>query len=734
MNTRTCNNRTSLILLILFILITNVAIIAKIPYVQQIFGLLFLTFLPGFLILKIIQIEKIESFKKVVMYLGVSLSFLMFYGLFINFLLPNFGFNKPLSTNLLLASLDIIFTFFLIILFIRKNIEITIPKIKMNLYDKLFAITAFVMMIIALCGINLMNLYGINVLIITFFISVPIFICILSIFHKRLSNSIYPLLILILSFSILILFSIRTTHILGVDTHSEYYFFQTTLNNLNWQLLGQNTRTGAAPLDSCVIISLVPTIYQSILNVNPEMLFKVLFSTFFTVAPVLVYYLSKKYLDEFYSFLAAFLFMVPFPFLITAMYVRSNMAILFFLFALAALFSDEMDPMKRKFLFIILAFSAILSHYATTYIFFFVILVGAIFMEFLSVKYKIKNELSLTFVLLFFAMVFLWYGLVTYSPFDQGVNFISDRIDTLGKFFRMETRTEGTQMLLGKDIAERGLASKIQFISTWLTFIFIAIGVITSLIKHKNYTSGYNFPKPKFLKNKFSAEYIVLALSLSLMLVGVISLPFFTYGYSLDRSYLLAIMLLATFFIIGSFLVTKYLNTIFHFIQSKLKVKNKKSISPTLIILLILCPYFLGSVGITGVIFDSPQSFFQNPQSILFDNQGEQYENYFIYDKEAYGAEWIANYTTTENIYSDQYGGMRLVSQGLINPLRSKYDSKFIDNRRNNTDGYFFLRYTGVVYGKIKGLNRYYDISMYNKTLPYKDKIYANGGSEIYKN
>ena len=180
----------------------------------------------------------------------------------------------------------------------------------------------------------------------------------------------------------------------------EYYFFRTTLSNLHWSVFEHSI------LDACLAISLLPTIYQSILNMHSEFLFEIIYPLIYSVSPLIIYVISKKYVEEGYAFLASCFFMFQVNFLWTGPNARTNTGILFFALAMLVLFSDKIDPLKKRILFIVFMASCMVSHYATTYIFFFILLGAFVGMEILSKKHTFKKTLSLTIVFLFSALIF----------------------------------------------------------------------------------------------------------------------------------------------------------------------------------------------------------------------------------------------------------------------------------------------------------------------------------------
>jgi uncharacterized membrane protein len=122
-------------------------------------------------------------------------------------------------------------------------------------------------------------------------------------------------------------------------------------------------------------------------------------------------------------------------------YPRTLTAVLFFALAMLVLFNGKIDPLKKRILFIVFMASCMVSHYSTTYIFFFIMLGTFIGSEILSKKYMVKKVVSLTITILFFALIFFWYSQVTEAAFNSGVRFIENTLSNLNKFFVEEMRS-----------------------------------------------------------------------------------------------------------------------------------------------------------------------------------------------------------------------------------------------------------------------------------------------------
>ena len=790
-------------IILLLILITDLVILLNIPFLRQLLGFLLLTALPGLLILQILKLNKMDFLEKFILTWGLSISFIIFFGLLINNLSLSFGYLTPLSTIPLLISFNFIFILLAIIGYkLNKGENLTSSALNFSLTtsEKAFLIAPVIFPALTISGMHLMNTTDNNAVLLILLFSIPIYVAFVCIFNHKFPKRLYPVVIFLISISLLLLVSLRSNYIIGIDAHGEYDLFRKTLSNLHWSILGTSA------FDACLSISLLPSIYQSFLSLNTIYFHKIFYSLLFSVTPLIVFVISKKYVAEPYAFLASFFFMSQRIFLYTAYSPRTNTAILFFALAIMAFLSDEVDTLKKRILFIVFMASCIVSHYSTTYIFFFIMLFCWLSIETLSKfskKTASKKSVSLTIVLLFFAIIFFWYSQVTEAAFNAGLNFVEQTFMNLHNFFIMESRCGRTEQILGTGIAERQTPFRIEFAFTWLTFAFIGIGVISMLKKYKEMVAipGMKHLKPDFLKTKFSIEYLLLTLACAGMLAIMVALPFVSQGYDLQRLYSQVAVVLSVVFVLGGIILQKYLDQAFAVIRSKGKAlkentshnhfrkyffflflvkfftkplqglrgrgaephKGKKVVDKTffsngrfdgkntsqqtfkksltsksvgrenalqvrayLIILLVLIPYFMCTTGTMYRIFDVPRE-------ITLNSEGVQYNASYIHDQGSYGAKWLGKIYAEQNsprIYTDYYGAIRLISQGEISPNIDQWS--LVEHKK--IAGYIYLRYYNVVDEKLMdGSGMEYNMTEYSDIFIERNRIYNNGGSEVWR-
>lgn len=682
----------------LFIALANLMIVLNVYPLRQILGFILLATLPGVLIIQVLKLDKIESIEKFVLSIGISISFLILFGLLINDLLFAAGYSEPLSTISFLIPFNIVLVVLLtIICKSNKSMTFYISISNLSNIEKVFLITPISFLTLSIAGTSLMKIENNNSVLLILFFLIAIYVILVCIFYQRLSKRLYPIVIFLIGMSILILLPLRSDHIIGIDSHKEYYLFQMTLNNLHWKI------TESSTLGGMISISLLPTIFQSILNSQPEFIFKILYPLIYSICPLVVYILSKKYVGEFYAFLSSCFFMFQWIFLWTEYNARTSIAILFFGLSMMVLFNDNMINVKKNFLIIMFMASSILSHYSTTYIFFIIMLGTFIGMEIIYNKFAIKGVIQSSIITIFFIMIFFWYSQVTKASFYYGVKFIRSTFVNLSQFFVEESRTQIPAMI-GKGILEKGIPHKIEFIFTWLTFLLIGIGIITLFRKYKEISfPELSFKRSEFLKNKLDIEYSLIAIECVLLLIVMVTLPFVSTGYSIDRLYAIVGIILAVFYIVGAMTISK-----------NLKVK------PWLVILIVLIPYFLSITGVTYNLLGYPRS-------IILNSQGDEYDKLYVNDQESYGAKWLSYYWQ-KSIYTDHFGNLRLISQGLV-PSGSIDSMSLADNKKIN--GYIYLRTDNIVNSRIIDKNFIYH-TITNYSFLSKNKIYENGGSDIY--
>ncbi len=747
------------LVVIFFIIATNLAVFLNLPVLKPLLAIIFLGLFPGWLMVIIFRLQHLGTTEKIVLSVGLSHAFLMGYGCVLNQISLYFGYSRPLSPGFLGLFLSLALLIMLVIAyFINKEaFKLNFPKkeLKLNLSDKLMIGLALTFPVLSIFGTYLMNLTNNNIFLMVLLFFIPVCLVLTFILKDKLSVKTYPVLIFFTGLSLLLMFGLRSNHIIGSDAHMEYYLFQLTSHFQSWHLCFKNN------VDACLSISLLPAIYQSFLNINPEYLFKLFYPLLFSISPLVIYIISKKYVGHFYAFLASFFFMSFFLFSFTTANARTNTAILFFALAIMVSFHSKITPFVKKGLFIIFVVATIVSHYSTTYIFFVILvltwLAMELFLKLFSLREKFANKTGIvalnenssiagnplttdilpggqlenqglkrgiTFftAALFFVLLFVWYSQVTAVPFNSGVNFVFGTIKSLQNFFVLESR-QVVPAAFGVGLGEKKIPCHIEFVFNWITIILIIIGVagfLWDIVKLRRKGLAKTERTEKFFFHKMDLEYFMLSLICLIILIISVVFPLISTGYDLARTYLQMISILAPLFILGGIFILRYL---------------KLKISPAWLLVLVLIPYFWSQTGFTYQITGFPRS-------MVLNSKGEQYDRYFIYEQEVSSAKWLKNNGELKDneIYTDYLSGDILVSL-VFSPAISLSKIIALHNNQNllleqdsKISGYIYLRHFNVVGGKL--LDRKYkshDIAKNKGIFKEKDKIYSNSGSEVWK-
>lgn len=730
------NDRKVLLLTTVLLIFTNLFILLDVPILRLVFGILFYSTIPGALILGILNLGNSRTIVMFILSWGLSISFIIFSGLFLNYLYPLFGYNAPLSTNSVVISFDIIILILIgaIILRNNSNFFIDLPDFNIDTMEKIYLLLPGFFPLFGILGIYIMNAKDNNVILMALHLLIVAYVIFMSLNHNRVSDRVYAPLLFLISITLVLLLGLRSNHIIGADVHAEYYVFQQTVQNGQWGIILNST------LDACLSISILPTVYQSLLGIDPPYIFNVLYPILFSVCPLVIYVISSKYIKCNYAFLASTFFISQNSFLWTAAGPRSRIAVLFFALAVMVLFSDDLDEKCKKLLFIIFASSCIVSHYSTTYIFFFLLLgmfLGIQIIRWMSlsekrpINYKYQmNEYSVScsllkphftsgMLVLLFVAIFLWYSQITGVAFDPGVKFVERSILSLHDLFVLESRHDEVQAILGKGLESKGIAQWIEFIVVWIAIAFIAIGVLTTLARYRQCVSLDDTLNKEFHSNllyrRLDAEFFTVSVICCAFLVVSIAMPYVLIGYGIQRTFFQMMVVLSLFFVIGGITIAELL----HFPRRG-----------HLLVLFVLITFFMSITGVTYQIFD-------DSRSMIFNSDIDTFDVFYIYDEEIFGALWLKKFSNeTIKIYSDNLGERRLVSQGgLIRvPVYAPSIVEILKASHGSLeDGYIYLRHTAIIDGKLLDQNyMWHNISDYQNEILTRNLIYSNNGSQVW--
>jgi len=708
--------------LIAFIFLADLCILLDIPLLRQILGFILLTFIPGWLILSIIKLDKLKTAEQILLCEVLSLSLIMIFGLAINNFYPSVGIARPINSKLLLINLNILF---LIMIFAAQGRIPTFKEVLKNFFtkgnDRLFLIIPIIIPSMMILAVHLMNIYKNNNLILISLSIIIVYTILLCYFKEYISDKIYVVTILSYSLSILFMWAARSNYIVfGADTDWEYYLYTLTLADQHWQVNCWQT------VDACLSISLLPSIYQVILNVDRYDLFRFLYPLLFATSPLAIYSLSSKYLDKNYAFMSSLLFISFYNFFTTNN--RNNIALLFFASTVIILFHEGMREVPKRFLFILLSISSIISHYSTSYIFFFIMIfsmASAKIIGFYCSKRRTSSgsanltssmPLTVSSLTLFIVVLYIWYADMTKTPFTSGILFISRTISEMNNIFLLESRSSIIQYAAGQ-VGVGGIPGMIEYFISWLVVFSIGTGILFAIIRifKRGVTHKYGIDIDSLHSiDSLDINYLSISLISFFLLCISVLLPRVSKYYDISRIYFQVLIILSSFSIIGLIVIG-------------LVIYKGIRIQPHWTVLFILLAYFMCTTGfmyeVSGV-----------PRSLVLNESGNQYRDIIIHDQEAFSAKWLSKSANMSDIvvYTDSAGRFRVILQGLIPAYLNNVDNRNLFTSRLRKNSYIYFRYDNVMNNRVLTYSHErQNVSDYDYIWSSRNKIYGNGGSDI---
>jgi uncharacterized membrane protein len=247
-----------IVVLVVQILVLGSAVLnslgVAIPFVPQISGFIYLTFLPGVIILRILRMHRLGSIVTLLYTVGLSLTFNMFLGFLINFVYPVIGIANPISPFPLFAT----YTFVLGLLCIGAYLRDKDNSYRndWNLAELLSPSVLFFIFlpILAIAGAQAVNYYGNNIVLLGLMILIAI-AAIVMISIKHILDHLYPLGVFSIALALLWHYSLISNHLTGYDIFSEYYYYSQVVQNGYWDQAIPQTYNGM------LSITILPALY-----------------------------------------------------------------------------------------------------------------------------------------------------------------------------------------------------------------------------------------------------------------------------------------------------------------------------------------------------------------------------------------------------------------------------------------------------------------------------------------
>ncbi len=160
-------------------------------------------------------------------------------------------------------------------------------------------------------------------------------------------------------------------------------------------------------------VTILPTLYSNFLDIDINWVFKIFYPVLFSVTALALYDIYRNELGERFAWLSTFFFMaIPVFYTVMTSLMKQPIAEIFMALTMLAMLSKNLGPTPKLIMMMGFGFSMVVSHYAISYIFMFILLVAFLVQQ--ALKILRKRDLSIPgtsvmFLPLFVLMSLAWY-------------------------------------------------------------------------------------------------------------------------------------------------------------------------------------------------------------------------------------------------------------------------------------------------------------------------------------
>lgn len=698
----------------------------QIPVLRQFIPFLYLTFVPGFLILRILKIHNVGKTETILYSIGLSIFSLMFIGLFMDIFYPSLGISKPISFIPLLATISVFVLILIPVSYLRDRNYNNPNYINIKtILSPQFLFLSFIPFL-AIFGTYIMNLYENNIVLMLLIIMISAIVLLIG-FNRFIQKELYPLAVFIISISLLYHGWLISSYIWGTDIHAEYFFSNLVMINSYWDF------TLPSYYNGMLSICMIAPIYSIILKLDLTWVFKVIYPFLFSMVPLGLYVAFKKQTNEKIAFLSSFFFMSAFFYQVWLIPLKQQIAELFLVLLIILIVSKSLNTFKKSVLVVIFSISLVVSHYGTSYIYMFILISAFLIMYFVnkikanefvsrfninlfnnfnSMDINVNSIAKSTVILLFVVCVFAWYIYTSSSwNFIKIVQIGNQIFGSISTEFMSPEAANGLHILQGTPQSVLGYINKYLYL---ITEFLMSIGLLAAILKG-------------FIKMK--NEYIAFSIVAFIICLLSIGLPNFSSAIYTPRLYQITLIFLSPFCIIGGIVFLTILNK---FIKTKWMHSLKENSLKILSIFLVI--FLLFNIGFIDELVHTDR--LPNESIPLTHYRLNSYD-FNVFEQDYFGVKWLSNDTAKKSlvIYSDVISANPLTSYGGFNWVDSwNQVLNFNSMTKLDKGDYAYFSYQNIVNNLILDPN-YNELNMTNMSfINNASEIYSNGGNEIYFN
>jgi uncharacterized membrane protein len=676
---------------------------------------------------------------------GLSLFFWIIGGLMLNSLLPLVGVTRPLQLAYILPLYGIFVGATAIVAFVRVKDSDQVSFGFMNRWTKLMAVIAVLLPVLSVLGSTTLNNGGSGYIIITMLILICVYIVVLATNIQRVHRNVYPLALYGIGLALLLMYGMRSWHVLGWDINNEVRVFNATLAASRWRM---STYPGN-PYNACLSITVLPTIMTRLFHLPSQYVFKLLYQIIFAIVPVAIYATARRFLMPVLAMLSAVLFMAQTWFfeLMPAL-ARQEIAIMFFALFVLVLTDQAISAMYRRVLLYLFAAGIIFSHYSSAYIW--LILCVLAYATLLLVRLfsaearNSRRGLSLALIVFGAALLFVWEGPVTHS--NQAINTTASSLPSqLAQSFSPDVIEDAVQSAVEgpSSVSVSSLVSTYQksvqdrpgTANDYYAVAPYSLHIVSTFGKAPNYLPGALASIVHLFGTALKAVLTNLMTAIGVLLLGIY---FVRRGHKSNMDFIA--LAAAGYILIVLILMVPYLQVVYNLTRLGLQVFIILVIPATAALWVLMrrnVKYGLPVIAVVMALMLSYQSglldqFTGGSKRLTLDQPNGTFDTYYVHASEIYSAQWLAhNRAPGIPVYADPIAALRLESYANMYPDNTNVFPQTIPQ-----DSYVYLSYENVTNNASFADVDSNDVS-YNTPTTFisenKNLIYSSGSSEIYR-
>jgi uncharacterized membrane protein len=529
---------------------------------------IYLTFVPGYLLLRILRIHRITGIESLVFAVAFSLAAVMFTGLAMNFILPMAGIPRPISEIPLILTLTLEVIGLLIFAYARDGEYSTRIQFGLPQGSTQPALFLVLLPLLSVVGTYLANREMNNTLLLVLLLLIGAVILLTS-FERFIPEDLYPLAIWAIAIALLFHTSLISPNLTGWDIHSEYHFANLVRLAGSWNPLLRGNP------NAMLSISMLSPIYAILMGTDLTWVFKLVVPFIFSLVPVALFEVYFRQLDQDIpgritsleqgyaiwrertrrnrkiAFLSVILFMSMATYFTEMLsLVRQEVAEFFLAAFLLLLVTARVDRDLKEVIGLGLIISMITSHYSLAFIYTIILPLTLAICWFIEWREGARSEgsiITVLFVEIFLILNLLWHFLVEGSTVFADVG---QRMgDIMGRFTELFFQfSESPQM----KILEQGIFTPFHAVSKYLNMlalllIFIGIAFLVLQIILPRWRGEL----------PFTAEFRAFSIASFLIFFSSFIIPN-VFMINVSRVYHIVLFFLAPYCIIGGFLVIRF--------------------------------------------------------------------------------------------------------------------------------------------------------------------------------